>query len=182
MADVIASSLTALPIHSLISAPLTACIEAQAAAAMSSVEFIREVGFDDNNDAVSIQFKYQKTRDDGTPGNATLTVPLLSVVNVPFIRIQDLTIDFEFKVHQAIARDISTTKNANLNISGSAKYLFFKAKTDLKVSYSKKEDLKSSLDKSATFRVQVKAAQDEMPAGLAEVLDLLKETIKESVA
>lgn len=182
MADVISSSLSALPIHYLISAPLTAAIDAQALAAMSSVDFIREVGFDDNDDVVNVTFKYSKTKEDGTIGAATLTTPLLTILNVPFIRIQDMTIDFEFKVHQVVSKDISRNKNVSLSTSAGGKFLsLFSAKTSLKCSFSKKEDIKSSLDKSAVFKIHVRAAQDEMPAGLAETLDLLKESMKETV-
>jgi hypothetical protein len=77
---------------------------------------------------------------------------------------------------------VSTQKNAKLGVSASAKYGFLSGKMDLKVSYSKKEDVKSNLDRSATFKIHVRAAQDEMPGGLAEVLDILKEAIKPKTA
>jgi hypothetical protein len=140
------------------------------------------VGFDDNNNVVTVEFKYAKTKPDGTAGIASLTVPLLTIVNVPFIRVQDMTIDFEFKIHQVESKDVSKTKNASLNTSAGAQIGGFGAKTELKASISKKEDIKSNLEKSATLKIQVRAAQDEMPAGLQEVLDMLKAATTEKVA
>jgi hypothetical protein len=180
--DIVSSSLSALPIGELIAAPLTAAIQAQASAAMSSVEFIRSVGFGDDNKTIMVDFIYSKIKPDGTAGTATLSVPLLTIVNVPFIRILDMTIDFDFKIHQVETRDLSSTKNASLSTSAGGKFFGIGAKTELKGSYSRKEDVKSSLERTATLKITVRAAQDEMPAGLHEVLDMLKEAIKETVA
>lgn len=176
--DVLVNSLTALPLHSLIGAPLTAAIEAQAAAAMSSVTFIKSVGFDEKTGAaVNVAFKYNRKKADGTPEEVTLEVPLLTIVNVPFIRIQDMTIDFEFKIHQVETKDTSTDTSLNVTAEASAKFAWLKAKTELKATYSRKDNEKSSLDRSATLNIHIRAAQDEMPAGLAEVLDILKNAI-----
>jgi len=182
MPDQVSSSLAALPIDDLIGAPLTAAIQAQATAAMSSVQFLREVGFDQSNNVLTVTFLYSKSKPDGSPGTATLTVPLLSILNVPFIRIQDMTIDFDFTIHQIESKDLSTTKNGQLATSGGGQVWGVGVKTSLKASYSRKEDVKSSIERTATLKIHVKAAQDEMPAGLKEVLDMLKSSIQEQVA
>lgn len=180
MANVIRSSLTSLPLYRLIAAPLTAAIQGQAKAAMNSAEFIRSVGFDESNNAVVVEFNYEKTTEEGAATNVSLKVPFLTLINVPFIRIQEMTIDFEFTVHKSVTKDTTTTKNASLNYSGGVDVLFYKTDLELEASYSKERSVSSSLDKTATFKMSVRAGSDDIPAGLAEMLDLLKETVKET--
>ena len=54
------AELAALDFENLIGGPLDAVILAQNRAAMTTVDFIKEVGFDDDNKPVYVSFKYPK--------------------------------------------------------------------------------------------------------------------------
>ena len=58
------NALQSLPFGTLIGGPLAACVEAQAKAAKSSWEFIRDVGLTDTEDggkkAIYVNFEYRK--------------------------------------------------------------------------------------------------------------------------
>ncbi len=91
------NQLGALPFGSLIGGPLNAAIEAQAQAALSSVDFIQKVGLTEDGAVQNVKFKYV----DSTSKDVTLEVPLLTIVPVPFIRIDDMTIDFKANISAA---------------------------------------------------------------------------------
>jgi hypothetical protein len=177
----VTKELSAIPFGSLIGGPLTAAIEAQAKAAYSTVEFINAIGFNDDGDVQNITFKFKGPEQNGIQ---TLEVPLLTIVPIPFIRIDDMTIDFKASMSQSTGTE---TKQSDIvekqaKISGSASYLFFRASLDASVS-SKKDSTSTKNSKYAveyTIDVNVHAVQDDMPGGLARVLNILTESINQN--
>ncbi len=173
----VTSELQAIPFGSLIGGPLDAAIEAQARAAMSSVNFIKSVGFDANGKVNTVSFIVKKG-----DAETTIEVPLLTIVPVPFIRIDDMTIDFKANISSTSETADKTleSKTVNAKVSASAQYLFFKAK--LEASFSSKKDSESTKNSryavETTMDVHVHAVQDELPAGLAKMLNILAETIE----
>ena len=172
----VAGDLNSLPFPSLIGGPLDAAIQAQSQAAMSSVQFIRDVGFDDQQNVRAVTFKV-KRGDDTT----TVEVPLLTIVPIPFIRIDEMSIDFKANVTSTNEKEdtSATSKQFTGSVKGSARWLFFKA--SLQASYSSKKD-SSSTEKSryaveTTIDVHVHAVQDEMPAGMSKILNILSDSI-----
>jgi hypothetical protein len=174
----ITKELSAIPFGSLIGGPLAAAITAQANAAVSSVEFIKNVGFDKDWAVQNIQFKYQGSGDAGIQ---TLEVPLLTIVPIPFIRIDDMTIDFKASMSQSTGTEDkqSNVVEKSAKISGSARYLFFSASLDASIS-SKKDSTSTKTSKYSveyTIDVHVHAVQDDMPGGMSKVLNILTESI-----
>jgi len=173
----VTSELQAIPFGSLIGGPLDAAIEAQARAAMSSVGFIRSVGFDKNNKVVPVNFVAKKGGDE-----VSIDVPLLTIVPIPFIRIDEMTIDFKANITSCKQTEDKSTSSfgASASAKGSANYLFFKA--SLEASVSSKKDSSSTRDSKysveTTIDVHVHAVQDELPAGLAKMLNILADTIE----
>jgi hypothetical protein len=185
------AELRALPLEHIIGAPLEAAIKAQAMAARTSVEFIREVGL--KTDATTgelsaqyVDFKFDRTLEEmmvppagGQPIRnyrvvpSKLTVPLLAMVPVPYIRISDMTIDFEYQI-----RDIETSetqKEGTVEAKVGAKYWCVKA--EVKGSYSNRSATKRETDRRTTLKIMVNAAQDQMPEGLSRVLDMLHDAM-----
>ena len=69
-----------------------AVVNAQAASAMTTVNFINTVGFDANRTAVTVSFSYQSL--DPTTGaelNNTITVPFLTIVPIPYLQVRIVT-------------------------------------------------------------------------------------------
>ena len=68
--------------------PLTAVIDAQGIAAMSTVDFINKVGFDENGTAVTIAFTYNTTNSTtGLTQTNRIEVPFLTILPIPFLRV-----------------------------------------------------------------------------------------------
>jgi hypothetical protein len=173
----VAGELQALPFGTLIGAPLDAAIEAQARAAVSSVNFIRSIGFDDKGAVQNVTFTAKKGDTE-----TEITVPLLTIVPIPFIRIDDMTIDFKASVTSSTETADKTVQSTSKSakVSASARYLFFKA--NLEASISSKKDSESTKNSKysveTTIDIHVHAVQDELPAGLAKMLNILADTIE----
>ena len=179
--QVATSALQAIPFGSIIGAPLKACIEAQAMAAQTSWQFIQEVGLNTNpetgkKEAVNVTFEFIQN------GRMTqLNVPLLTIVPIPYIAIQNIDINFKANISasssSASETNSSSSLDAGANLSAKVGWGPFSMKADMKASYSSKKDSKATQNSQYsveyTMDVAVKAAQDNMPAGLAKVLELL---------
>lgn len=173
----VAGELQALPFGSLIGGPLDAAIEAQGRAALSSVNFIRSIGFNEDNSVQNITFTAKKGDQE-----TEITVPLLTIVPIPFIRIDEMTIDFKANItssNESADKTVSSV-NKEAKVSASARYLFFKANLEASIS-SKKDSESTKSSKYAvetTIDVHVHAVQDELPAGLSKMLNILADTIQ----
>lgn len=192
----IPAELRALPLEHVIGSPLVAAIKAQALAAKTTVDFIKEVGLKEDTswtavddktgyEARYVEFKFDRVieeRDTSTDPPKTvhrvvpsrLTVPLLSIVPIPYIRISDMTIDFEYHI-----RDVETSEStAETKISASAKMGGWFYKVQLKGSFTYRTTNKRNTDRRSTLKITVNAVQDEIPEGLARVLDMLSDAMK----
>jgi hypothetical protein len=73
-----------------VSGPLAAIIKAQAMAAQSTADFIKSIGLDENNNVINVDFDYEVLNaTSGEKYTNTLTVPLLTIVPIPFIKVSN---------------------------------------------------------------------------------------------
>jgi hypothetical protein len=183
----------ALPMEQIIGGPLQAVIKAQALAASSTVDFIQQVGLNPAppiggaQTARTVDFSFQRrvpARQDGDDTatdvvqieTVQLTVPLLTIVPVPFIRVKDATIDFEAQVSSSTLTTTDTTFGLSAEASGG----FWGVKFSVKASYTRNTKTSDQVNRSATLKVHVYAVQDEIPAGLDRVLTILQTAIDDS--
>jgi hypothetical protein len=207
----IGAELQALPLGFLLGAPMKAAIEAQALAAQTTADFITNVtmttdpGTGDQS-AVMVEFTYQQTIPDPadpttfTTQDLTLSVPLLAVVQVPYLRILNLTISFEFKIRdvQSVSNQTKITTGSGVENttsatgkqymgggllsffglgSGSLEYQNnFKLTFNASTTYQATE--RQQTDRSATFKFNMNAVQDPIPEGMRRVLEILADTIR----
>ncbi|NOY59555.1 MAG: DUF2589 domain-containing protein [Calditrichaeota bacterium] len=213
----IPAELRALPLEHIIGSPLVAAIKAQALAANTTVDFIKEVGLkprtlesgenEDELDEVTgesnkpgfearyVDFKFDRVIEEeevtpppagapaGTPPTKTtkysvvpskLTVPLLAIVPIPYIRINDMTIDFEFQIKDVETRESTTEKKVSVKAKAGGWFW----KVSVKGSYSNRTVNKRETDRRTTLKITVNAVQDQIPEGLGRVLDTLNEAMK----
>ena len=110
-----------------------------------------------------------------------LNVPLLTIVPIPYIAIQDIDINFKANISASSSnvseQSSSSEGNGNLEAGGGIKVGPFHMDAKMNASYSSKKDSKATQDSKYsveyTMDVAVKAGQESMPAGLAKVLELL---------
>jgi Protein of unknown function (DUF2589) len=201
----IGAELQALPLGYMLASPLTAAIEAQALAAKTTINFIENVAFTDDNGTLKVrtaEFTYTQTvADPNNPAetvekDAKLTVPFITLVPVPYIRISDLNVQFEFKIRdvQTASSSKNLTKSSGLQVDVNAKAKFgggllgflgapsgeieTKTKFNMNVSATYQSSSRQTTDRSATFKMTMNAVQDAIPEGLARTLAILADTIK----
>ncbi len=195
------SELRQIPFSYLMGAPLKAAVEAQALAAKTTVEFIEKVGFKetdpdinslfsnlaadaDGGDVRYVTFEYVKVDEDGDDKTVSLKVPFLTIVPVPFLRLDEVTVDFTAKLTDTIA---STTKqNFKLATDAKGKFKAWWSPLSLEMrtsmSYQNSRETASKFVREYTMNIEMRAVQDDMPAGMERILDLLEQTIQEKPA
>lgn len=172
-----------LPMEQIIGGPMQALIKAQALAASTTADFINQVGLETTGTppvtkarTVDFQYEENKPKADGSGIDTKLvklSVPLLTIVPVPYIRIDQATIDFEANVSSTTVDSTS----AAFNLSASASGGFWGVKLSVSTSYSLVKETKDTVNRSAVLKVHVLAVQDEIPRGLEKVLDILEASI-----
>ncbi len=167
MADSIANQFTGLPIENLIAAPLLAAAEGQKSLAATTAKFISEVGMEYKVNTKSVKFQYE----DGTEAVA-LDVPLLSIINIPSLCVDEIDINFDMEVSTQSASKSSTDSSAELSVK--AGFGCWSASFTGKVSHHSENSRKS--DTSAKYSIAVKGKQ-EKPEGFMKVLDMLNNSI-----
>jgi hypothetical protein len=201
-------TLRSIPFGRIIGGPMIAAIHSQALAAKSTVNFIKEVGFrsateeqngevdEDIGEVRNVTFKYSRklaggSTDSNEQGTETvsLTVPILTIIPIPFIRIEEMTIRFtaniteqqEFKRGSASSGSVATDTTMNFKAGGFFSPVKFNlnAKVSTRNNWSSHQSSKVNTATQYTMDVQVKAVQDEMPAGLAKILNIMEEAILE---
>ncbi len=180
--------LNSLDFSVYIGGPMQAAIKAQHDASMSQVNFIKEVGFEGTGATSKLRyvdFVYKKTVPNPVQGNetpvqsqVTLSVPLLSMLTIPALRIDEMTIDFNAKLNSVETQNVSSEFQGSASLSAK----FWKVKFNASASYKKTTSSTSTTEKTYTLGVHVKAVNDELPAGLARIMDMLEDAIVATAA
>ncbi|WP_100076318.1 DUF2589 domain-containing protein [Chryseobacterium camelliae] len=192
--------LNSLDFSVYIGGPLQAAVKAQHDASISQVNFIKEVGFmpavaasGSGSTAVAatpaqlryVDFNYQKSvpnpaYDPAVSGSkpfnessVNLKVPFLTMLTIPALRIDEMTIDFNAKLNSVETQNVSSEFSGNASLSAK----FWKVKFNASASYKKTSSSTSTTERTYTLGVHVKAVNDELPAGLSRILDMLEDSI-----
>lgn len=200
------SEISRLDFEQLIGAPLISVVNAQAKSAATTVEFIQSVGFDVNNKPEMVLFKYDRNQEvleyerDGE-GNLVLdsvtgqpiakplevkteeyqlSVPLLTIVPIPFIRVDEANIDFNAKLGNITKVETSASHDFAARFSARAKLGPFRFRISGAYQYKSNRTTDSTTTRSYTMGVQIRAVQDDMPAGMERVLSILEENITDT--
>lgn len=115
------------------------------------------------------------------PGSVTLTVPLLTVVPIPYLAISEMTIDFVAKISESITATRKAADNRRLQGSSTAKGGWGPVSGSLKASYSSthtsSSERSSKYQTELTMSIHVRATSESMPKGLGRMLDILEKAI-----
>ena len=106
-------STAVMALRQIIAAPLQAAMEAQTAQSLATANLVRQIGFDDRQQPVMTDFSYQRADGD----TVQLQVPLLSLIPLTCLRIQEVNVDFNVKMNTAAYAGL-----ANRRSTGNASY------------------------------------------------------------
>lgn len=157
----------------LIGGPLSAAADASTLLANSTADFINRVGFDAEGKVRNVAFGYQK-RTPNEDGTSTLdemkvSVPMLAIVPIPNLQIDEVNILFDMEVKQSERQESATDLSASLNATAN----FGIVKVNVTGSVSSHQSNTRSSDNSAKYHVDVRATNHGIPEGLARVLDMM---------
>ncbi len=174
--------LATLDFANLIGGPLNAVVTAQAKAAISTVNFIKEAAFDKDGNARTVQFSYNRASDDpakaGQSEQFTLSVPFLTMLPIPYISVKKATIDFNAKITSTLEQKSEDDFKTDTNLDVKSGW-FVTAKLNTKVSYQKTNASSNKEERTFDMHVHVEAQNEEMPAGTERLLSLLEQSIQE---
>ncbi len=184
-----------LPMGDLIGGPLMAACDAQIKLANASADFIKVIGFlpptsgssELSSDVRTVLFKFDRPVDteqqlpnDGKPGameRVALEVPLLAIVKIPALSINSVDITFDMEVKNSETDKSSFDAAAKMSAAAQAGWGPFSVKVNISGSISSHKEHARSSDQSAKYHVEVHAADNGMPEGLARVLDIVQSSV-----
>ena len=172
------AELNNIDFRKMIGGPLQAAVDAQVASSLATVDFINKVGFtapDSNGkrELVMVDFTHKRKDVDanGAPveKETFIKVPLLAMLPIPSLRIEHVIIDFNVKLNSVESSSTADSLGVNAEVKGGWGPVSFK----VSASYQRKTATNVEVKKEYALNVNVKAVQDEIPAGLEKILGLL---------
>ncbi len=110
-----------------------------------------------------------------------LKVPILTMLPIPFIRIATTDIELNAKINFMETSNSSSEDKNSKSGGGSVGYKGFgasiNASFNISVASQKKTSSTSEVKKEFSLGIKVHAVQDDMPAGISRILDILEESI-----
>jgi hypothetical protein len=107
-----------------------------------------------------------------------LDVPFLTIVPIPFIRIDDTTIDFHAKIHSVEYAQTDTNLGINGNLTVNQGWPGGSATLNVSASYQSKTTQGNSVERTYSMDVHIHAMQEELPAGMDRILGILEDAMK----
>lgn len=172
------NSFGSVELEQLLSAPISALIGADSHGAKATVDFIRQVGFVSNKDEDpyqfgslrTISFQYKSTDAKGNTVEKVLTVPLLSIVPIPMLSIEEAEIDLKILIDGVVRPE---------DLKGDEQSLFMEQQSGVKLLANIGHgNVDSTTDETpGSMRVKIKLKSGDLPNGLNKILNAVDNAI-----
>lgn len=106
-----------------------------------------------------------------------LTVPILTLLPIPFIRVDSAEIDFNAKINSVEYQKTDSSLKIDAALEAKAGWLWGSAKLNVSTSYQQSTQQGNNVERTYSLAVHVKAVQDDIPAGMEKVLGILENVI-----
>ena len=194
-----AQQFSGLPVKSLIGAPLKAAAEANSMMARTQTEFLLTTCFnkigdgkDEKLEPIMITFNVTRSvlKSDGTPadpGDATVTftLPLLTIIPLNSLAVDDVKVHFEMEVKSSTSTDTESSQEkgmeAKADITAKGGVGCFSVEVhgsvsaSSKASSSQKDHYEAS--NNAKYEIDVHAGQLPLPRGVTTIIDAFTKNI-----
>lgn len=177
--DSVGSKFQGLPIEELIAAPLRAASDSQQQLAASALNFMTQIGFDENKKTRLVSFDLQRPIE-GTNATSTVTVnaPFLGLVPIPALLIEDVAIDFQMEVTDTAMEKKEEDKEGSFETNASYGIGLFKASAKIAGKVSSSRENTRSTNQTAKYQVRVSARQQRPTEGLSRLMDILAASVE----
>lgn len=170
----IAEMMGGLPMNELIGAPLVSVVAAQRDLAHVMIDYVHDVGFDDQNKTAArmLEFNIKKpviSDDQITTTDLSIQAPVLGLLPMPSLLVDHVTIDFQMEVSSATAEKSNTSAEASASASGG----FWGVKVSVSGKVSTSKENTRSTNQTAKYQVHVEANQQPATECLGKLMDML---------
>jgi hypothetical protein len=107
-----------------------------------------------------------------------LEVPILTMLPIPYIRIENTTIDFNAKINSVEYTKTDTNLKIDSQLEAKAGWLWGSARLKVSTSYQRSTQQGVNVERTYSMGVHIQAVQDEIPAGMERILGILEDAIK----
>ena len=148
----VVSALNSIPFGNIIGGPLAACVQAQAEAAQTTLNYIRGFTMTESHldvegaEPITVSFSFIM---EGVP--TRMTVPLMTIVPIPYMRIEHVDLSF--------TADITACDNEKMEAKFASE------------GYQGVEENEKSVSMQSKMGVHVRASTGDIPSGMAKMLD-----------
>lgn len=140
---------------------------------------------ENGQDNVSAKFKLSvKNTETAVPAEyqkMQIDVPILTMMPIPFIKVDNADIEFNVKINSV--SNSNSYEKSNSDVTNNTNFGYkgwgFKAGTSLNASFSNQKSTSSNeeVKKDYSLNMKIHAVQDDIPAGMSRILDILEESI-----
>lgn len=172
-----------LPMEDLIAAPLKAVCDSQKQLAKSTHEFMTQIGFDtDDKGNLSgprlLEYQLERPVNDGTMAKVVVKAPLLTLVPIPALAVNEVNIDFQMEVTDTQTTTSKTASEITTEASGSAGFLFWRASVKMNGKVSSSRENTRTTNQTAKYQIRVNARQQQPTEGLSKLMDIMASCIE----
>lgn len=194
-----AADFQALPLEMIIATPLIAVVKAQKAAADATVTFINSF-IDEEKKPIAIEFSFERagalpestgssapapspTAPKAVDGTSMVKIkaPILSIVPVPHLRIDSMTLNFKYEITQVFSDKSQTSESISLEAKSGA-FLSPWVQATLQGNVSHSSAAEATTNRSGILDITIRASESPIPEGLSRVLSLLAHAIPDPAA
>lgn len=168
-----------VPLDFIISAPLRSTIEAHKLAAMTTLEFVKELA----------EMKPQKFERKGlkkvigTDGiettvndNRSIEVPFLALTKIPNLTFDSLSVEFEYSISQIFVDKHEKAQDLKVEIESSP-FLSKFVKFGLNGSVSSSSSQENTINKSGKLSIKLHVSETGLPQGLEKVINWMVQSV-----
>lgn len=183
-----------MELQQLIAGPLIATVEADALSTQQYLDYLMRIAFESYDPVTgktgkirTLTFSFTEQDINGAQ-KKSVTIPLLTLVPLPLLQIQEADFDFDIKILDALCENVEEkfSIKQGIGVKEPQETAGFKMRASLAPQQSSRAhggELQQSL--AANMKVKVKMRQADMPAGLSNLLHLTANNLQiedESVA
>jgi hypothetical protein len=177
-------ALQSVDFNALIGGPLLAGINATAQAAMATAQYIQTVGFTGTTSPFqvnTIQFSYSTVpAGQNTAVTNSVTVPLLSLLPIPYLRVDSMDIEFKAQINSMKSVTNTNTFGVTSKVDGSTGgflRLFQSVQFSVSVANTNVNTSVAQQTSNYSLDVRVHAGVDPIPAGMQRVLNIFESVV-----
>lgn len=111
-----------------------------------------------------------------------LDVPILAILPIPFIRIEEFNLAFNAKIDSMESSQTDTSTSVSGTLTANQRWPGGSAQLSVSASHQSKSTTGTEVQRSYALSITVKAIQDDMPPGMAKVLGILERAMREQPA